>query len=410
MLTINQERFLAMMREQAEIGKTAGGGLSRPALFEDDLKARAWFQEQAQAHGLEYAQDGAGNQSAILRSADPDAKTLLIGSHLDSVVDGGRFDGALGVVAALEAVLVIKEAEYALPFHLEVINFTDEEGTLIGLMGSSAISGLLTEDALQNPRGGRDALLAAYANIGIDDASVLAAKRDPKTLLGYLEVHIEQGTRLIDQQLNIGVVDAIVGIRSYALSFIGEAAHAGTMPITKRKDAMRGVSHFISQAFQIVPRHYDPGVVNFGRVELQPGAYNIVPAQVELGMEFRHGDMTTFDQMEKSLLQAAEQAAGQHGLTLKVRELGRAAPSPMAEPFLKAVESAADALSLSHTRMLSFAGHDAQALAQITNSAMFFVPSVEGISHNSQEFTSDEDCINAANVMLQSILQLAESS
>lgn len=407
MLAIHSERFLSMMREQAQIGATEAGGVSRPALFGDDLKIREWFKNQIEAAGLEYQIDGAGNQSAIWHCADPNAQTLLLGSHFDSVVNGGRFDGPLGVLSAFEALLTLKEAGQTLPFHLEVINFTDEEGTLVGLMGSSALCGLLSEADLQHPRGGRERLETAMQQIGISDESILAAKRNPETLLGYLEVHIEQGTRLIENELQIGAVDAIVGIRTYNLRFGGEAAHAGTMPIHKRHDAMRAASDFISAAFELVPRDHHPGVVNFGRIDVGPGGYNIVPDHVDLGMEFRHGNLEAFDALQAALLARAAASAAAYGVTLETQVLGSADPSPMGQSFVQAIEAASDKLGLQHTRLLSFAGHDAQALAQITNSAMFFVPSVDGISHNPKEFTPDADCINAANVMLHSVLAVA---
>ena len=184
--------------------------------------------------------DGAGNQSGILKSDQVDAKTLVIGSHLDSVPNGGRFDGALGVIVALEAALSLKDANKKLPFHIEVINFTDEEGTLVGLLGSAALASLLSNESLAKPRGGRDTLEQGMARIGISDNSILAATRSPDDIAGYIEVHIEQGTRLEEANLNIGVVSSIVGIRSLWLTFQGEAAHAGTMPMAKRKDAFWG--------------------------------------------------------------------------------------------------------------------------------------------------------------------------
>lgn len=410
MLEINKERFLRLMAEQATIGATDSGGLNRPALSEADLAIRSWFKEVIETQGLIYAVDGAGNQSGILKSNQPGAKTLLIGSHFDSVPDGGRFDGALGVVAALEAALTLKEAGEALPFHLEVINFTDEEGTLVGLLGSGAVTGTVKRASLENPRGGRATLEAGMARIGINEDSILAAKRNPDDLEGYIEVHIEQGTRLIDNNHTIGVVTSIVGIRSLWLVFKGEAAHAGTKPMNSRKDAFWGAAQFALNARDAIMQDFHPGVVNFGDITIAPGAFNIVPAEVKLGVEFRHGENAQLDAMEARLLDLAQQSADEMGLELSLIRMHDIEAAPMTDHYIRAVERACDSLDLPHSRLLSFAGHDAQSMAQITNSVMYFVPSVEGISHNPAEFTSDEDCIHATNVMLQSILHLAGQS
>lgn len=407
MLTINETRFLDLMSEQAKIGATVEGGLTRPALSEDDLKARAWFQEKVEASDLVYKMDGAGNQSGILKSETLSAKTLVIGSHLDSVPNGGRYDGALGVVVALEAALTLKDANKKLPFHLEVINFTDEEGTLVGLLGSAAFTGLLNQDSLAKPRGGRDTLEQGMTRIGLSDESILAAKRNSDEIEGYIEVHIEQGTRLEEAGLQIGVVSSIVGIRSLWLTFSGVAAHAGTMPMAKRKDAFWGAAQFAITAKDLIMQGFHPGVVNFGDIEISPGAFNIVPDEVKLGVEFRHGSNDTLAEMETALLSLAQETADKMGLNLAVTRMHDIQAAPMSNNYIEAVESACATLSLGHTRLLSFAGHDAQSMAMIGNSVMYFVPSVDGISHNPQEFTRDEDCINAANVMLQTVLRLA---
>ncbi|MEM9950519.1 MAG: Zn-dependent hydrolase [Chloroflexota bacterium] len=408
MLTINEARFLALMQEQAQIGATTDGGVTRPALSDADIEIRQWFQKQIEAYDLHYQMDGAGNQSGILKSTYENAKTLLVGSHFDSVPNGGRFDGPLGVLSALEATLTIKELDMDLPFHLEVVNFTDEEGSLLGLLGSGAVIGSLSEVSLATPRGGREIFEAGMARIGISEATLLNAQRNPDDLLGYIEVHIEQGTRLEDAGIQIGVVNSIVGIRSLWLTFAGEAAHAGTMPMAKRKDAFWGASQFALIARDTIMEQYHPGVVNFGAIELAPSAFNIVPNEVKLGVEFRHGNQSQLDQMEETLLKIAQETADALQLGLSITRMHDIDPAPMSETFVDAVEVACETLGLSHTQLLSFAGHDAQSMAKVTDSVMFFVPSVDGISHNPREFTHDADCVNAANVMLQTILALVE--
>ena len=182
MSRINFQRFLDLMAQQAEIGSTPEGGLNRPALSEMDIRARQWLFERATAAGLEVAMDGAGNQRVMLRASDPDAQTLLIGSHLDSVPNGGRFDGALGVVAGLEVLLTLKDSGAELPFHVEVVNFTDEEGTLRGLLGSSAMTGTLIAENLPNVRGGADELQEGLSRLGLSSGSIGARTRSAWSL------------------------------------------------------------------------------------------------------------------------------------------------------------------------------------------------------------------------------------
>lgn len=409
MVAINPQRFQALMAQQAAIGGTSQGGLNRPTSSDEELRIRQWFAERAQLAGLEFSADGAGNQSAVLRCPIPDAKTLLIGSHLDSVPNGGRFDGALGVIVGLEVAFALKEAETPLPFHLEIINFTDEEGTLRGLLGSAAMTGRLTADDLANVRGGADALQAGLARLGLTAESVLSAKRDFSDVMGYLEVHIEQGTRLERAGLDIGVVTGIVGVRSYWLTFTGEAAHAGTMPMADRHDALWGAAQVVGQARELVMRDFHPGVVNFGAIQAEPAAFNIVPAKVRMALEFRHGDATILDEMQTSLFTLIHQSAEHYGLGITIDSAGLVPPAPMAEPMVTLIEQAAIRCNLTHTPLMSFAGHDAQSLAGVTPSVMFFVPSVKGISHNPAEYTSPEDCLNAAEVMLQAVLGLADA-
>ena len=408
MVVINPLRFLELMAAQSAIGATPEGGLNRPTSSDDELRVRRWFADQAQQAGLDFRTDGAGNQSATLLSPDPAAKTLLIGSHLDSVPNGGRFDGALGVVVGLEVLLALKESEIPLPFHIEVVNFTDEEGTLRGLLGSAAMTGRLTPADLATVRGGADALQAGLARLGLSTESVLAAVRDFSSVLGYLEVHIEQGTRLERANLNIGVVTGIVGVRSYWLTFTGQAAHAGTMPMADRHDALWGASNLIQDARACVMHDFQPGVVNFGSIHAEPGAFNIVPAQVRMALEFRHGDAATLEAMQIALFALIHQNAEKYGLSSIIDSAGLVPPALMSEPLVALIEQAAADCDLTHTRLMSFAGHDAQSLANVTPSVMFFVPSINGISHNPAEDTSPEDCMHAAEVMLRAVLRLAD--
>ena len=407
-LRINPDRMLAAFNELASIGATGDGGVHRPALSESHLAARRWFREAVERSGLKFRTDGAGNHSALLRCAPDDAPILMLGSHLDSVPNGGRFDGALGVMAALEVLRTIQENGVRLKVQLEAIDFTDEEGTLVGLLGSAALTGHLHPGLLQNPRGGRENLVAGMERAGLSDESMLSARRPKESIAGYLELHIEQGKRLERAGIDIGVVSAIVGISSYRLSFIGRADHAGSTTMQDRLDASLGASAFTLAARELVMRDFPDCVVNIGKMDFWPGAFNIVPAQVDVSLEFRAANDAEFDKLDSALLALAQAEAEHCGLELKADFLGRHSPTPMSDVVQNAFVDSCEALGLTHTGLVSGAGHDGQSFAGVCPMGMIFVPSVNGTSHSPHEFTKWEDCVNGANVLLHAALRFAQ--
>ena len=404
MLRINETRLLNDLKELARIGATADGGVSRPALTTADIEARSWFQAKTAEAGLAYSMDGAGNQSAILYSDPPSEKRILAGSHLDSVPNGGRYDGSLGVLAAFEALRTLKDNGITLPFTLEAVNFTDEESAIMGLMGSKAVVGQLTPADFERSRVDIAELTRRFSAVGITRESMLAARR--ADVLAWVELHIEQGTRLESSGIDIGIVNAIVGIRSIHVTFRGEAAHAGTKPMDQRRDALWGAARFVLRAREYIMEKYSPGVCNVGIISAEPGAFNIVPAEVYCGLEFRHGSDDEMDRMQLDLLALLDECGAEFGLSVSYEATPPVIPATMSEVVMRAIERGADRLGLSHKRMLSFAGHDTQNIANIAPAAMYFVPSVAGISHNPNEFTSDADCVNGANLMLYTLQEL----
>jgi hydantoinase/carbamoylase family amidase len=330
----------------------------------------------------------------------------LLGSHLDSVPNGGRFDGALGVAAALEVLKTVKENGINLKFDLEAIDFTDEEGTLVGLLGSSALAGRLHPEALKNPRGGRQALLDGLARAGLSEAGIFTAARSKESLAGYLELHIEQGKRLERMGIDIGVVSAIVGIRSYRLGFIGRADHAGSTLMADRADASLGASAFTLAAHEIVMRDFPGCVVNVGRMDFAPGAFNIVPARVDLSLEFRSPDEKQFEKMDAALMACAKEQAARFDLELEIECFEKHAPNAMTAEVQQAFADSCADLGLRHVSLASGAIHDGQSFDGICPIGMIFVPSVDGASHAPREFTKWEDCVNGANVLLQTVLRV----
>jgi hydantoinase/carbamoylase family amidase len=426
-LRINPDHMLTAFNELAQVGAIGDGGVHRPTFSETHLAARQWFREQIEKSGLEFRTDGAGNHSAMLPvSARSEATkqspaqhkiasqnalamtpTLLLGSHLDSVPHGGRFDGALGVMAAFEVLRTIKDAGLDPKVNLEAIDFTDEEGTLVGLLGSAALAGRLHTELLQNPRGGRETLVEGMKRAGLSEEGMVSAARPKESLAGYLELHIEQGKRLERAGIDIGIVSAIVGIWSCRLTFIGRADHAGTTTMDDRRDASLGSSAFTLAAREIVMNDFPNCVVNVGHMEFAPGAFNIIPARVEVSLEFRSPDEEEFKRLNSALLERARQEANRFGLELQVEPLGKHSPTIMSEKIQRVFAEACDDIRLSHVPLISGAGHDGQSFDGLCPVGMVFVPSKEGASHSAREFTEWKDCVNGANVLLQAVLRLA---
>jgi N-carbamoyl-L-amino-acid hydrolase len=393
------------MREDFEalaaIGATPEGGVNRPSLGEAHLAARAWFLERAGAYGLETRVDAAGNHSAVLPAA---GQTLLLGSHLDSVENGGRYDGALGVVAALHVLRALRGTD--LPVALEAIDFTDEEGTLVGLIGSQALSGALNAEALSSPRGGRKALLDGLERAELHEERLADARRDPATLAGYLELHIEQGPRLEQAGTQIGIVTTIVGSRSLVLDFRGLSGHAGTTPMTGRRDAGLAAADFAVAANAFVLRDFPGCVATVGDMRFEPGSFNVIPGAARVSLDFRSPEAAQLDALEAGLRGEAAAAAGRHALDVDARVVARWEPAVLDPGVREAIAGAAAGLGLTAIELPSGVGHDAQALAAATPSGMIFVPSAGGVSHQPGEHTSWEDCVNGANTLLHAALGL----
>ncbi len=406
-LTINEARFRRDFEALSKIGATPQGGVHRPAFSPAHLKARQWFRRQALAAGLEVRVDGAGNHSAILRQ-DEAARTLLIGSHLDSVPNGGRFDGALGVLAGLEVLRTVKEAGLPLKTNLEAIDFSDEESSLVDYLGSRALVGLLQPEDLRAPIGGRARFEKGLARSGLEEKQIFLARRDPQTIKGYLELHIEQGPKLEMVGIKIGIVTGIVGIRAYHLIFRGRANHAGTTPMQNRSDAGLGASAFLLAARAIALHEAQDCVENVGNLQFSPGAFNVIPGVVDVSLEIRSDHEASLDTLEQTLLARARIEAERFGLGLEIETVSHAYPVLMDPDMKAALSQAADELGLSHQEIASGAGHDAQMLAQITPAGMVFVPSVGGVSHTPAELTTWEDCTNGVNVLLAAAIKLAE--
>lgn len=408
-LRVDADRFRVNFEALSAIGASSAGGVHRPAFSKSHLDARRWFLEVARTAGLETRIDGAGNHSALLRCGPPGAPILLLGSHLDSVPNGGRYDGALGVVAALEVLQTVSQKGLLLARHLEAIDFTDEEGHYANFVGSLGLTGQLKVEDIQSPPGGRRRFQEVLRRAKLSEQTLFAAAREPASLAGYLELHIEQGGRLAEQSVPIGVVTGIVGIRSFIVRFLGQADHAGTTPMNRRRDAGLGASAYVLAVRETMMRDFPDCVATVGNMTFEPGAFNVVPEVVSVSLEFRADNTSKLDAMEARLNQEAADVAGRFELGIKMEKLDSSPPAAMDRGVQAAIISACRELDLEFMPLPSGAGHDAQCLAAVCPTGMVFVPSVGGFSHSSREHTEWGDCVNGANVLLQAALRLAQA-
>ncbi len=405
-LRVNSARLRADFDALAEIGATVGGGVSRLALSNEDLEARSWFADRIEEAGLQVKDDEVGNLSGLLPAEDAEAKTLMIGSHLDTVPNGGRYDGAIGVLAALECLRRIKEAGLKPRYHLEAIDFTDEEGTWKSLFGSNGVIGKISANDISDSLHDNMAFRAALYRAGIMLPELGNAKREAGSVLGFLELHIEQGKTLHERRCDIGIVDRIVGRTTYNVIFYGEAAHAGTTTAEERHDALQGAAAFIIGAHKCVSEEFSEGVANCGHVSVKPDSFNVVPAEASLRVEFRHPDTATLGDMETRLIELAQHCARTYRLEVTTERVMHRAAERMSGYLVRQIESACRAEGVRCMPIASYSGHNAQIMNQMVPAGMIFLPSVDGISHNPREFTEWRHIEMGANVLLRTIMQL----
>jgi N-carbamoyl-L-amino-acid hydrolase len=418
MLTINERRFLRDLHQLASIGLLSdsdGGGRDRRAFSAAEREARRFFADRAAAAGLQVRTDQAGNVSAQLPASASDAVTLLFGSHFDTVPNGGPYDGALGVIAGLEALRVLHEAGEPLPVALECIAFTDEEGRYCGLTGSQLAAGTYSREATQRfydaaARYPDDvAAMAEFLPAAFTVDNLLRASRDAEDLVAFVELHIEQGPQLEHGGKTIGVVDAIFGRVSYQVVFTGRADHAGTTPMGLRADALYAAADFITHMIDFVRNACPGAVLTCGDVQVQPGADNVVPREARVLVEFRANSSQTLDTIDAEMHASLAKLGQRPGIGATARGGHRLDPRPMHPSIRRNIEESCATLGYSSMTLSSGALHDAHSMAAIVPAGMIFVPSIGGRSHCPEEDTVEADLVAGANVLLQTIARLARN-
>lgn len=349
--------------------------------------------------------DAAGNILGRRAGSNDSLPAILFGSHIDSVPQGGNFDGDLGTLSAIEAIRVLNEQKIQTRHPLEAVVWVNEEGVAYGdgLCGSRAVAGLLEPNELDEVWNGvskRDAI----KKIGGDPDRIDSARRPPGTVHCYFELHIEQGGHLEQSHVEIGVVEGIVSIDRYAVTIRGFANHAGTTPMPDRKDALIAASHLTIAVHDIVMAEAGRQVGTVGQLTVSPNAPNVIPGLVRQTVELRDLSEEKTARLAETIRTRAAQIAHDTGTTIEMERTSHD-PAALASPAMQdIIERAAAELGLSHVRMPSGAGHDAQIMARLAPMGMIFVPSVGGISHSPRELTMWQDCSNGADVLLAAVL------
>lgn len=408
LLRINRERLQRDIEVLAEIGRDEDYGIYRMAFSEGDIQGRAWFKQQVEQAGLDYYQDSAGNLHARYQW-DGQRPSVMMGSHLDTVPAAGHLDGALGVLVALECLRCIKEQAVAVDYPLEAIAFSDEEGRFGGMLGSQAIAGMLTPEKIVNAcdlNGVK--LIDAMQHAGLDAMEALHAKRSPDSIHAFLELHIEQGPMLDKKGVSVGNVDAIAGLFKWDVSLLGTANHAGTTPMDMRKDAFMGLSEFASQLKRILDENGSArSVATIGRVEISPGAANVIPGKVEFSLEARDTNPEVLNDLADAFRKSLSAIARKHDLMFEFKVLSEITPVKSDTGIVETVESVCKSLKIPFLQMASGAAHDTQIMARITRAGMIFVPSKDGRSHSIAEWTDMDDIEKGANVALNTLYRIA---
>jgi len=407
-LSINRERLQNDIETLAKIGRDDDYGIYRMAFNDGDMQGRKWFKESVEQAGLEFYQDGAANLHARYLW-DEQQPSVMMGSHLDTVPAAGHLDGALGVVVALECLRCIKEKNLKVNYPLEAIAFSDEEGRFGGMLGSQAIAGMLTPEKIINAvdlNGVK--LIDAMKHIGLDAMNALHAKRSPDSIHACIELHIEQGPILDGMDISVGNVDAIAGLFKWDVTLIGAANHAGTTPMDMRKDAFMGLSEFASQLQRILDENGSPrSVATIGRVEISPGAANVIPGKVEFSLEARDTNPDILNDLANAFRKSLSAIARKHELMFEFRVLSEITPVKSDAGIVETIEEVCKSLKIPFLQMASGAAHDTQIMANITRAGMIFVPSKDGRSHSIAEWTDMDDIEKGANVALNTMYRIA---
>ncbi|WP_428911756.1 Zn-dependent hydrolase [Niallia sp. Krafla_26] len=404
---INISRLSKRIEQLSEIGRTADDGVTRFSYTNEESKANELVRSYMEKAGLETSYDTVGNLVGTKKGKEG-YPTILLGSHIDTVPNGGKYDGALGVLSAIEVLQSMEEHQVELHHTIKIYAFKDEEGSRfgIGMLGSRAVAGTLTSQMLEATDSNGISIKEAMQNAGYRSQQIENAKLDDVKL--YLELHIEQGKILESHDVGVGVVTGIAGPLWLRVKVEGLAEHAGATPMNQRKDSLTGASHMILQIEELAKK-YPEAVATVGSIKVLPNGTNVIPGYTEFTIDIRHVQENMRDQLEQDIKKTIETIATDRELTYNIEVLQRVSPAPCSEEIQTAIKSSIEELGVPTVALPSGAGHDGMQFKDTWPIGMIFVRSKDGLSHNPREFSSEEDVVLGTEVLYRTLLKLDRS-
>ncbi|AVX07898.1 Zn-dependent hydrolase [Priestia aryabhattai] len=402
---INVNRLLQRLHDLSQIGRNkVTGGINRFSFTSEEQEAIELVTSYMKEAGMTVNVDGVGN---IIGTYGEESETIMLGSHIDTVPDGGKYDGALGVLAAIEIVQTIYEQQLPLSKKIEVVAFKDEEGTRFGfgLIGSRAMAGLLTYEELQKRDASDISIQEAMKQFKLSPLPLEKVKRND--IQAYLEMHIEQGKVLENEELPVGVVVGIAAPLWLEVTVTGVSEHAGATPMSIRQDALTAASEMILAIEQMLNGTTD-SVATVGKLNVEPNGVNVIPGRVTFTVDIRDIEEQKINALENSILEQLQKVAERRNVTVTSKVLQRVKPAKTAPLLQQQLASSIEKYGVQPYSLISGAGHDAMNIANVAPIGMLFVRSKGGISHNPLEYSSDEDIVIATNIFYDTVVELAK--
>ena len=413
-LVINKERLLSDLNAVSRIGIGDHGSVTRLVFSIKELRSRQLLIHLMTQAGLKVHVDRIGNIFGRLNGGKPKAAAVLAGSHLDSVMHGGKFDGPVGVIGALEVVRTLKENRLPLPCPVEVVCFVGEESSRFGFstLGSSLLAGQVRMEDLANAVDAHGTKLEdVLASMGIYRDNLPSLRRDPDSVKAYLELHIEQGPVLEAKKKKIGIVTAIAAPTRLRVVFAGQADHSGTTPMEMRKDALVAAAHLIAYIEEVCSKYsaLEKGRVvgTVGAMKIEPGVINAIPGKAELSVDIRSISAEAKEQVARLVERRAQEIAAKRNISVEILPIRSEEPVTLDEGLLPLIKEICEEKQIPYEIMSSGAGHDAMQMAKITRAGMIFVPSKKGISHSPLEWTDPEEICLGAQILLETMVRVA---
>ncbi|NBI07332.1 M20 family metallo-hydrolase [Senegalia massiliensis] len=408
-MRINLGRVVNDIEQLARFNETPGNGVTRLSFTKEDKEAREYIKKEMKKIGLEIYEDGYSNLFGRREGKNSNALVIMFGSHYDSVINGGKLDGVLGVVAAIEIMRVLDENNIENFYPIEMVAMNDEEGVRFGtgVSNSRSMAGLIKEEELDRAKDKKGvSLREAMIEFGLTP-NLEDAKRDENSIKAFIELHIEQGPVLQNNNKDIGLVETIVGLDRYDIKFKGKAGHAGTTPMDNRKDALVAASKFIISIEKIAKNIGEGTVATVGELKLSPNASNVIPGFVEISVDIRSTKEQNINSVYNSFKNEIEKIKKELDVDIEVIKTLYTPPVDLSEENIKLMENISEKLGYKYLKMNSGAGHDAMNMAHITPTSLIFVPSENGLSHHPDEFTKPKDFEKGIELMLNTIVELA---